>query len=861
MELLEREAALASLAEYAAQAASGAGRLALVSGEAGSGKTALVEHFAEGRDGDRVLRSGCDGLFTPSPLAPLVELAETIGGSLLAAVQADAERQRLFAALLAELDRPGPLTVLILEDLHYADVATLDLVRFLARQLRSVRALLILTYRDDALPAGDPLRVALGDLSTSGNARRIAVAPLSVRAVGRLMGERAHDLDPAQAHRLTGGNPFFVTELVAASGAEVPPSARDAVLARLARLDAPDRRCAEAAALSGTTVDLALLQRTCADAPGSLDRLIDVGLVVPDGPGLRFRHELARRAVEASVAPHRRQALHTVLLAGLRELGCVDDARLAHHAEGAGDVEAVLTHARTAGRRAALLSAHREAAAQFERALRHAEVRNDADRAELLDELADELHVLDRPRESVEMRREAIAIWRGLGRPKEEGDSLRRLGRAATLDQARIVSREAVDVLLPLEPSAELARALAAVAAVEMMAGAPDAALEAGDRAHQLAVDLNLPDVLNSVLNTRACCLAMLGQPWADTLEQALTVALEAGDPVGAGRAYTNLVANHGGARDYGQAERWYAEGIAYCDEHDIGTYGHCLRSYEAGNLLHLGRWDDAVRLAERLLAKGGSTATVAEAAHTRALVAVRRGADDAPQRLEQLAVAVAEAAMPYWRALELMIRAERAWLEDGRADAAAALSDPEAARYLSDAWERGEWEGWARRVGAFTRVHGPVADPYRRAAAGDVDGAVAGFELVGTPYEAALVLIDRGTEASLRDALVRLDRLGARATADLVRRRLRELGATAVPSGARRATRDHPAGLTPREADVLALLGGGHTNAEIAAQLFLSAKTVDHHVSSILSKLGVSTRGAAVAVAHAQYGGTVIAT
>ena len=232
--LLERDAQLAALGDYARDAKAGEGRLVFVGGEAGIGKSALVERLAQDLPDARWSWGACDGLFTPRPLGPLFDLAGQLGGELAELCRSRAPRDELFGALLRQATAPGPLDVLVIEDAHWADEATIDLLRFLGRRIRSASVLLIATYRDDALHPADPLRLALGELASHRSTRRISLAPLSEPAVAALA--RGSGLAAAEIFRLTGGNPFYVTEVLQAGQDAVPPSARDAVLARAGRL-------------------------------------------------------------------------------------------------------------------------------------------------------------------------------------------------------------------------------------------------------------------------------------------------------------------------------------------------------------------------------------------------------------------------------------------------------------------------------------------------------------------------------------------------------------------------------------------------------------------------------------------------
>jgi predicted ATPase len=214
MELLERESPLASLAQYADEARRGAGRLVLVFGEAGVGKSALAERLQADLPDARWSWGACDGLFTPRPLGPLYDLADQLGGPLADLCAAGADREALFRALLREVSDPGVLNVVVVEDIHWADEATIDLLRFAGRRLRAASVLLIVTYRDDDLGADHPLRVALGELARHRSTRRVGLAPLSEDAVRALAtGSR---LEPSALYQLTGGNPFYVTEVLQA---------------------------------------------------------------------------------------------------------------------------------------------------------------------------------------------------------------------------------------------------------------------------------------------------------------------------------------------------------------------------------------------------------------------------------------------------------------------------------------------------------------------------------------------------------------------------------------------------------------------------------------------------------------------
>ncbi|HSL63113.1 MAG TPA: AAA family ATPase, partial [Gaiellaceae bacterium] len=393
--LLERASALAALAAALEEALAGEGRLVVVAGEAGVGKTSLVRRFAgEHAGGVRTLWAACDGLFTPEPLAPLHDLG----------LAPDGPRREVFARTLEAL--AGEETLAVLEDVHWADEATLDLLLYLTRRLGRTRTLLLATYRDDELGADHPLRVVLAEVP---EARRVVLRPLSIEGVRTLAAGSA--LDPVELHRLTGGNPFYVTEVLATGGTGVPGSVRDAVLARVSGLGEDARTLVEAVAVAGS--ELPLLETVLDAPPRGLDDCLAAGVLHEERGGVAFRHELARQAVEESLDPVRRAELHARALRALA--GSADPARLAHHAEAAGDAEAVHAHATAAAEAAAALGAHREAAEQYARALRFAGALPPSRVAYLLQCRAYECYLTDRPDEALAAQRAALELHRASG--------------------------------------------------------------------------------------------------------------------------------------------------------------------------------------------------------------------------------------------------------------------------------------------------------------------------------------------------------------------------------------------------------------------------------------------------------------
>jgi DNA-binding CsgD family transcriptional regulator/tetratricopeptide (TPR) repeat protein len=857
MAVLERDGLLAQLQAQWRDACAGPGRLVFVEGEAGIGKTTLLRAFRQSLGSEVVHWGACDALGTPRALGPVHDIAAPLPAVTQARLlSAGGDRHRAFIAfvdLLAE--RPS---LAVIEDLHWADEATLDLLRFAGRRIARTRSLLLASYRSDELVPAHPLRAVLGDLATSG-ALRIEPPPLSPVAVASLA--TASGIDALELHRRTGGNPFFVTEVIAAGELGVPATVQDAVLARASRLSVSARAVLDAAAIAGPRAEPWLLQALTAAESASIDECLATGVLRNEGASFAFRHELARQAVLQAMPPTRRMSLHRLALDALQspKASGVDAARLAHHADAAGDGAAVRRWAAAAAGDAAAQGAHRQAAEHWALALQHATT--DAQCAPLIDAYALECRVCGRLADAVVQGQRAVHAWRRLGNTMSEAMALARLGMwlvvSANKEEGEAAMRDALArVAAPdAEPSAVIAVQRHA-AAMHMMNSDSEQAValarEALRRAEQAGDGVAIDQahlVIGSVL--------LFGEHSAeglDHLQRALAGAQARGPDTAVASTLLNLGSGCAAIHRLDLAERWLLQGIAHCAERDIDLSRLYQLSWLALVRLHQGRWDEARSAADDVLADGRA----APIARIMALVALgrlraRRGEPAVWAALDE-ARDLAERSGALQRLVPMRCaRAEAAWLEGRDADAAG-----EADAVLPLALAKGvpvftaELLLWSRRGGREVIAIPPSCTnhPFALAAAGGWDDAAQAWDALHCPYEAACAMAESPDPQRQRDALARFEALGARPMAERTRRRLRVAGARGVPRGPRASTAQNPAGLTSKEIAVLSLLATGLRNKEIAHRLSRSPRTIDHQVESIFGKLGVATRAEAVSAA-----------
>jgi ATP/maltotriose-dependent transcriptional regulator MalT len=860
IELLERDAQLRRLSEAFAHAREGRGRIVAIAAEAGAGKTALTERFVASHVEDaQVYWGACENLSTPEVLLPLRDIARASGEVF----DFETDHIRAFESMLRLLSAGLTPALLVIEDVHWADTATLDLIRFLGRRIARVRALILITYRDEEVDARSPVRNLLGEAPV-GSVERMTLEPLSLGAVTSLAAKAGRRGEPLYA--LTAGNPFLVTEALAVEG-DVPTDAvRDSTLARASRLSDSARVVLEAVSLFPRHAETAVVADLVKGViETGLDDCVEKGMLSLEGGLVQFRHELARRAVESSIAPTRRRALHQKVVDVLRRRSDARASEIAHHAERAGDSVAQLLFARRAGEEAVRAGAPREAVAHFGVMLRHREALDPGLTVETLERHAEQAYLMGSADLAMTSMREAAELRRRANDTVKLGQDLTRLTRFAWMcglrAEAERFVQEAIAVLQATPPGPELAWAYSHQSQLDMLASRMDSAIGWGERALKLAQHLGEQEIMIHALGN-------LGSARADDassrscpeLEESYQLAIEGKYHDHVERAYCNLTCTYYWRREYPAALDYIDRGVSYAGARELSHWEAYLRGWRAMIWLDQGDWSRAEEEAQEICSRTYAAETYRfPALITLARLRIRRGDQDAETPFEAARSLSAAMGEPQRTVYIAMLAAEQAW-QSNEAGAPAAEAAKSLLREVHATAEQrhARWVAedsalWLYMLGEpVAAVTANLSTPYREHCEGRWEQAAAGWRALGRPYEEAMALCG-GDEAAQRQALEIFDRLGAVPAGARLRRQMRIDGSRAVPRGPIAGTRANAAGLTRRQVEVLGLLGEGLSNSEIARRLCISAKTAEHHVSAIMARLEAATRQEAAATARAR--------
>ena len=934
-----REAELALLADACERARSGVPGAVLLGGEAGGGKTRLVGEFTRGVDDDvLVLVGGCLELSTAGfPYAPftaaLRQLVREAGAAEIAALMPrdgardlarllpefgeppadrdpDSARVRLFEQMLVLLERLAerrPL-ILVIEDAHWADRSTRDLLVFLLRNLRHTAVLVVVTFRSDELHRAHPMRPVIAELERIEGVVRADLPRLTrAETAGQLAGILGREPDAkvvSAVYERSSGIPLLVEATAESPGYGMPQSLRDLVLAGVNELSEDTQDLLRLATTGGVRFGHALLSKVSGlddtKLASALRPAVDANVLVADEDGYAFRHALIWEAIHDELLPgehgraHRRYA-ETLEADPSLSLAGRPAVEVAMHWAKAHDHERALPAAWKAAGESASAFAYAEQLQMLERVLElwdrvpDAEARIEADHVRVLERAAQAAGACGEPDRGTAFVRAALAEL------DESRDPLRvalLLGRRAKLngDRGRPGILDDLWHAERLVPDDSLTRAevLAPLGRALMLLGQDDEALPVIEESLALAERFGDDCSAADALNNLAIAETHRGR-FTEALERLEDARVRAERGRGGEATLRSMINASDALEISGHAEA--AIEIARQALTMAESLGRARTQgiFAAANLaeaqLALGRWDDAVETIERAGESSPVPGLRGQLLMNRGRIAVARGesevaaatvdelgalysADDPyPQQILSLAGLTIE-----WRLAEGdapgAVEATRKALADNvRADVHYTWPILVAGMRACAAQPDEALMARLREIAENTAVYGPVmaarhalfAAECSRASGGrdraPWDAVVAAWEEVRHPYPLAYALL-RTAEAAVgrTDASVLLSRsatladsLGAvplRADIDLVARRGR-LTVAGVPGG------QPMFGLTPREQEVLRLVAEGRSNRDIAEELFISAKTASVHVSNILGKLDVSSRGEAAATAH----------
>lgn len=856
MELLERDDHIRRL-ESAFDGISGAGgTIVSISGEAGIGKTSLVEQFTgKIKDKANVLWGACDALFTPRPLGPLYDISFQLKNSLLDLLKNQSSRALIFSKFLEEL-RDGSLPrVVVIEDVHWADESTLDLIKFLARRANRINSLFIITFRSDEIGRSHPLRFVLGDIPPK-NLLRLDLAPLTAETVYRI----AESSGISNLFEITAGNPFLINELLSDHSGSVPTSVKDSIMRKLAGLSDNARELVELVSVVPTRAERWLIDGAMPAGPGAIDEVTGSGVLKIEDGSVSFKHELSRMAAEESLSESRRESLNELVVRSLLKQERFDNylGRIIHHAVRARDAEIIVRYAPDAAKQASALGAHSLASDHFQNALRYADNLPREKLIGLYEGKSYECYLTGKVSEGIEAGETVLRLLKEAPDPAREGENFRRLSRMLWYDGQDRKGEEyldnAIGILGKLPMSSHLAMAYSNKSQIYMSREDNEPAIEWGEKAVGLARQLGDPEVEAHALNNIGCARVFMDDYSGEAcLKESLEISIRNNFYEHAARAYANLGSILLQGRKLVEADECLSAGRDYSNEKDLYTLSLCLAGHHAVVKMQFGNWDEAVDTSNMVLGKHNvPPANRTAPLFVVGLVRARRndpGADEPLEEAGRLAVQVNEMEKTIF---VITARAEISWLQNRIDDAVTGLKALyDKLKRGGNSWEIGQLAYWLWKAGHLSEIPQRIAKPYLLQINGEWQAAAALWEELRCPYEQALALSE-GNERGMKKAIEIFDRLGASAASQLIKQQMRGLGIKRVPKGPRHTTRANPAGLTSRQLEILRLLDDGLSNNEIGNRLFISPKTVDHHISAILSKLNVKSRHEAAALVRA---------
>jgi len=828
----------------------------MISGEAGIGKTSLLRAFCkEISDYCKIYEGTCDALFTPRPLAPIYDIIWQMGNEELKQTIDPSDRASLFSRFSSELEKQKGITVIIIEDVHWADEATLDFIKFLARRIVRLRCLFILTYRDHEIHSNHPLRYVLGQLPPD-SFTRLQLTPLSREAVTKMALEKGYKGE--DVYSISGGNPFYVSEILASYSSGIPENIKDSVLSVYNKMDEEVKQVWQILSVLPTGFETRYLERMEPLYAEAIHSSLDIKILIIKENRISFKHELYRRTIESSLSPLMRISLNKRILELFLENFDKnhETERIIHLAKNANEYELVAKYAPIAARQAACVGAHTEAALLYLTAIEYYQGSDKDVLIPLYEQYAYECYLTNQIKDAIIYTGKSLDLWKEKNDTEQIGNCMRFLSRLWWIEgnrkNAESFGEKAIDVLSNMPSSRIKAMALSNMSHLKMLFDEADECIAWGEKAIAIAREQADEETLSHALNNVGAVQMLVPssqKKGIELLQQSLEIALKNSYHEHAARAYTNLGSIAMKIKDYALAKKILDEGAQYCEERDLDSWTLYLLALKAKLHFETGNWNEAYGIANKLLKNESRSIVVTISILIMiATIKIRRGDEDDPLPLLLEAKAKAFEIMEMQRIIPSLIALlEYEWLTGStvveKKDIDRAVSNIEK---TIDHIENNEFAFWLLKVKKQRLRVEEVYEGYDVSTVTKAQRAAALWSKLGCPYQQALALF-AGNEDDKRKAILLVHDLGASAVYEKMRFEMRRSGMKSIPRGIRKTTQSNPAQLTTREMDVLQLMKEGLRNKEIAAKLFISAKTVDHHVSSIFVKLDVNSRAKAI--------------
>lgn len=848
--LLERESALAQMKQMYADSKDGNGRLLLISGETGSGKTSIVNHFiSQIREPKYVLIGNNEPMFIPRPLGPLYDIANEASKSLTSALNQESNKSVIFSRFLEFLGQYKLPVILVFEDVHWADESTIDLIIFLAKRIHKIKCFFIVTYRPDEINLKYPSFA--GHLSSSVFGR-LSLSLLSAAGVHQMMHLLGKTGEVEKLHQLTGGNPFYVKEILMQGDFAIPEKVRDAILVTFNAFPKNTQSLLELLAVFPARIDFQFHPLLESEFPGGLDKLFSAGILISYQHHFAFKHDLFRMTIFSSLSGYKLQQLHAQALAmEIQNFGEANLSLIVHYANYANNKAVLARLSPEAARKASSLGAHKEAARLYKLAIDNSSA-NAVALLNLYERHAYECYLTSRIPEALQSHQKVLETYSAQRNNLQLGNALRFKSRllwfnGQTID-ALPVAIEAI-VCLEREPHGkELALAYSNLSQLYMLTDEEDHTISWGNKAIELATRLNDTEIQSHALNNLGAVLSNRDHPEGYAkLKQSLELALNDSLDEHISRAYTNLISAYITNKKYRPAAAALEEWARFVENKDLDSWNIYIQCMHTRLLLDTGRWEESEQLAQELVSNV-QTAPIGKIIVIATLIKLHGRRGNFKQALELLEEGqrMSGAMTDSYRIAYLIsAQLELHWL-GALTLSPAEVKKIEAINATFRHWYYTDVAYWIHKCGWVIEHPNNLLGPLKHECEHEWSTAIDQWGQLGCPYELALAQV-HGDERQQKEGIQMLRKLEATATFKIIKSILVEKGLKKIPLGPRESTQSNPDLLTKRQVEVLELLKLGHSNSEIAEKLFLSLKTVEHHISAIFLKLNVKTRSQAI--------------